>query len=78
LLAVTGLGAWFRTLVPVPVPLGPWLMGFYANIFVTCWCYLKTWLTDTIAWRGISYQVAWGGRVKKVIVNSGFTNRNHH
>jgi ceramide glucosyltransferase len=78
LLAVTGLGAWFRTLVPVPVPLGPWLLGFYANIFVTCWCYLKTWLTDTIAWRGISYQVTWGGRVKKVIVNSGFTKRNHH
>jgi len=76
LLALTALGTWFRTLVPAPVPLGPWLLGFYANIFMICWCYLKTWLTDTIAWRGISYQVTWGGRVKKVIVNSGFINRN--
>lgn len=69
LLALTGLGAYCRTLVPGPVPLGPWLLGFYADIFVTSWCYLKTWLTDTIAWRGISYRVTWGGRVKKIIIN---------
>jgi hypothetical protein len=68
LLALTALGAYCRTLVPSPVPLGRWLLGFYANIFMICWCYLKTWLTDTIAWRGISYQVTWGGRVKKIIV----------
>ncbi len=77
LLALTALGAYCRTLVPSPVPLGPWLLGFYANIFITCRCYLKTWLTDTIAWRGISYRVTWGGRVKQVIVNS-FMNRNLH
>jgi ceramide glucosyltransferase len=78
LLALTALGAWLRALVPTPVPLGPWLLGFYANIFMSCWCYLKTWLTDIIAWHGISYQVTWGGRVKKVIVNSFFLNRNLH
>jgi ceramide glucosyltransferase len=69
LLALTAVGAYCRTLMPAPVPLGRWLLGFYANIFMACWCYLKTWLTDTIAWRGISYQVTWSGRVKKVIVN---------
>jgi ceramide glucosyltransferase len=77
LLALTALGAYCRTLVPEPPPMGAWLLGFYANIFMTCWCYLKTWLTDTISWRGISYRVAWGGRVKQVIVDPLF-NRNLH
>jgi ceramide glucosyltransferase len=77
LLALTALGVWFRTLVPAPVPLGHWLLGFYANIFTACWCYLKTWQTDIIAWRGISYRVTWGGRVKQIIVNS-LMNRNLH
>ncbi|MFZ5448728.1 MAG: glycosyltransferase [Thermodesulfobacteriota bacterium] len=67
LLALTALGAWCRTLVPVPVPLVPWLLAFYANIFMACRCYLNTWLTDTIAWRGISYRVTWGGRVKEIL-----------
>jgi ceramide glucosyltransferase len=69
LLALSAIGVWCRSLVPSPVPLGPWLLAFYANIFMACWCYLKTWQTDTIAWRGISYRVTWGGRVKEVIWN---------
>jgi ceramide glucosyltransferase len=69
LLTLTAIGAWCRTLVPQKVPLGPWLLGFYANIFMACWCYLKTWTTDTISWRGISYRVTWGGRVKEILYN---------
>jgi ceramide glucosyltransferase len=69
LLALTGVAAWCRTLVPQKVPLGPWLLGFYANIFMACWCYLKTWTTDTISWQGISYRVTWGGRVQEIILN---------
>jgi len=69
LLTLTAIGAWCRTLVPHPVPLGPWLLAFYANIFMACRCYLKTWRTDTIAWRGISYRVTWGGRVREIILN---------
>ena len=34
LLGLTALGAWCRTLVPQKIPLGPWLLGFYANIFM--------------------------------------------
>jgi len=68
LLTLTGIGAWCRTLIPQPAPLGPWLLAFYANIFMACWCYLQTWRTHTIAWHGISYRVAWGGRVKKIII----------
>ena len=69
LLTLTAIGAWCRTLVPHPVPLGPWLLAFYANIFMACRCYIKTWRTDTIAWRGISYRVTWGGRVREIIAN---------
>jgi len=69
LLTLTAIGAWCRTLVPQKVPLGPWLLGFYANIFMACWCYLKTWTTDTISWSGISYRVTWGGRVREIILN---------
>jgi len=67
LLTLTAIGAWCRTLVPRPTPLGPWLLAFYANIFMACWCYIKTWRTDTIAWHGISYRVTWGGRVREII-----------
>jgi len=66
LLVLSGIGAWCRTLVPQKVPLGPWLLAFYANIFMAGWCYLQTWRTDTIAWRGISYRVTWGGRVRDI------------
>jgi ceramide glucosyltransferase len=66
LLALTAIGAWCRTLVPRPAPLGPWLLAFYANIFMACWCYIKTWRADTIAWHGISYRVTWGGRVREI------------
>jgi ceramide glucosyltransferase len=68
LLTLTGIGAWCRTLVPQPPPLGPWLLAFYANIFLACWGYIQTWRTHTIAWRGISYRVTWGGRVKQIIL----------
>ena len=41
LLTLTAIGAWCRTLVPQPAPLGPWLLAFYANIFMACWCYIQ-------------------------------------
>jgi ceramide glucosyltransferase len=68
LLTLTAIGAWCRTLIPHPAPLGPWLLAFYANIFMACWGYIQTWRTNTIAWRGISYRVTWGGRVQKIIL----------
>ena len=71
LLTLTAIGAWCRTLVPDPVPLGPWLLAFYANIFMACRCYIQTWRTHTIAWHGISYRVAWGGRVREIILKPG-------
>ena len=68
LLVFTAIGAWCRTLVPQKVPLGPWLLAFYANICMAIWCYLKTWRTNILSWRGISYRVTWGGRVREIIL----------
>ena len=68
LLTLTAIGAWCRTLIPHPAPLGPWLLAFYTNIFMACWCYIQTWRPGTIAWQGISYRVTWGGRVQKIIL----------
>lgn len=70
LLVLTGVGVLARSLVPQPIPWAPWLAAFYAALLVTPWCYLKTWSTNIIAWRGISYRVTWGGRVKEIITNS--------
>jgi hypothetical protein len=72
LLTLTGVGAWCRTLIPHPAPLGPWLLAFYANIFTACWCYIKTWRPGTISWHGISYRVTWGGRVQEIILTPEF------
>ena len=77
LLALTVLAAWCRTLVPEPVPLGRWLLSFYASIFVAFWCYLRTWFTDTLPWRGISYRLTWGGRVKEIIISPFFQKQNN-
>jgi hypothetical protein len=68
LLTLTGIGAWCRALIPQPAPLGPWLLAFYANIFMACWCYIQTWRPGAITWHGISYRVTWGGRVQKIIL----------
>ena len=68
LVLLTAVGAWYRTLVPQRIPLRPWLAAFYGAIAITCWSYLKTWCTNTISWRGISYRVTWGGRVRQVIL----------
>ena len=64
---LTGLGAWYRTLVPYKIPLGPWLVAFYGTLGVILLSYLKTWVTNTISWRGISYRVTWGGKVREII-----------
>ncbi len=66
LLVLTAIGVWGRTLVPQKIPLGSWILSFYAAIFMAVWCYLRTWRIRTIAWRGITYRVAWGGRVREI------------
>ena len=67
LVSLSAIGVCYRTLVPYHISLWRWLAAFYATPGLTLWCYLKTWGTNTISWRGISYRVAWGGRVRQII-----------
>ncbi len=67
LAAFIPLGLTFRTLSPRPVPVVAWFKGYVAAMVITFWCYLRTWFTFTMSWRGISYQVGWRGRVVRII-----------
>lgn len=66
LLLFTLLGAWYRRLAPPAIPLRRWLPALYAAVFIAGASYLKTWFTDTISWRGVSYRVTWGGGVREI------------
>lgn len=61
------MGSYFRQLISSPIPWRSWIMALFAVLFVASWCYGKTWRTNIIAWRGISYRVVWGGKVKEII-----------
>ncbi|MFZ5426640.1 MAG: glycosyltransferase family 2 protein [Thermodesulfobacteriota bacterium] len=61
------VGMVFRTLSPRPVGVTDWLKGFFVSPLMTSWCYLRTWTTFTMRWRGIAYKVTWGGRVVEVL-----------
>lgn len=56
----------FRRLVPEPIPLSRWIPAFAVMHFVTAWCYVRTWLTSDLSWRGITYTVGRGGVVKGI------------
>ena len=61
------VGLVFRSLVPRPVKLWDWTRCFMVSPFMTVWCYLRTWTTSTMRWRGIAYKVTWGGRVVEIL-----------
>jgi cellulose synthase/poly-beta-1,6-N-acetylglucosamine synthase-like glycosyltransferase len=65
-LIFTGIGILYRGLVPNPIPLGPWIASFYTFHFMTFWCYAKTWFTNTLSWKDISYKITWRGKVQKI------------
>jgi cellulose synthase/poly-beta-1,6-N-acetylglucosamine synthase-like glycosyltransferase len=65
--------AWFgclalllKRLVPEPIPAPRWIAAFVVMHFVTVWCYLRTWLTSDLSWRGITYSVGKGGIVRGI------------
>ncbi len=68
-MVVTALGALYRTLAPFGIPWSRWLLAYYALLVILPWSYARTWFTNTLAWRGISYRVGWGGKVQEVIMN---------
>ena len=62
-----GLGFAFRTLSPRPVHSLAWLRGYLATFLMLGWCFGRTFFTFDMRWRGITYKVGWGGKVKEVI-----------
>lgn len=67
LLAFLGLAFLIRRLVPEEIPRPLWAAAFVLMHFITAWCYGSTWLNRRMVWRGIAYDVGWGGKVKKVV-----------
>jgi len=65
--AFAGVGLAFRRLSPRMVGAWAWTKGFFVTPLMTAWCYLLTWTTSTMNWRGIAYKVTWGGRVVEVL-----------
>ena len=67
LAAFVAAAALYRRLIPEEIPWPSWIGAFVLMHFTTAWCYAETWLTNRISWRGITYEVGRGGRVKKII-----------
>lgn len=67
-LAFACCGLWSRALVPERPRLLPWLAAYFLFHPGVCACYLFTWTTNIMAWRGIAYRVGWGGRVREIIL----------
>lgn len=65
---LAALALWSRALVPMPIPLWPWLRTSFIYYPVSAVSYTRTWLSNIMSWRGISYRVGWGGRVREIIV----------
>lgn len=60
LLLIAGM----RTFHPSPGPLGRWMAGGVAAVFVACACHLRTLFMRRLVWRGIAYEVAPDGTVR--------------
>ncbi len=67
LAAFLGLGLVYRGLCPRWVGVFPWLRGYAATFAMLAWCFGRTFTTNTMSWRGIAYEVGWGGVVKRVL-----------
>lgn len=67
LLAFLGVASLTRRLALGEIPWHSWIAAFVLMHFTTAWCYAGTWLSNRISWRGITYEVGRGGKVKKVV-----------
>ena len=57
----------FRQQHPAPGSLILWYPAFLAALYMAGWCHYRTWFSDSITWAGITYKVASGGKVVKII-----------
>ncbi|MFH0782141.1 MAG: glycosyltransferase [Pseudomonadota bacterium] len=67
-LTVMAVGASiFRLQHPAPGSLVFWLPALLAAMVMAGWCHCRTWFSDSITWAGVTYTVAAGGKVVKII-----------
>jgi hypothetical protein len=46
-----------------------WHGAFFVMVVMGCFCHLRSWFSRAIRWRGICYNVTWGGRVLYITGN---------
>jgi cellulose synthase/poly-beta-1,6-N-acetylglucosamine synthase-like glycosyltransferase len=68
-LSLVLLGATLRSCHPCPGRPATWFAAALANIGMAAWCFLRGLTTTHIVWRGISYRVAWGGKVRRITMD---------
>jgi ceramide glucosyltransferase len=59
----------FRKNHPHPGPFVMWHGAFFVMVVMGCFCHLRSWFSRAIRWRGICYNVTWGGRVLYITGN---------
>ncbi|MBU1565895.1 MAG: hypothetical protein KJ630_09740 [Proteobacteria bacterium] len=57
----------FRLQHPAPGSLVFWFPALLAAMIMAGWCHCRTWFSDSITWAGITYTVATGGKVVKIV-----------
>ncbi len=67
LAALIALEEAFRRLVPGRVPVLAWAWAFSLTLAMALHCYLRTWTTNVMRWRGIAYRVGSGGAVREIL-----------
>ena len=68
--AFSAIGMKWRTLIHEDIPIWKWISAVLAANFMAVLCYAGTWFSNLLSWRGISYRVTWGGKVKEIIRKS--------
>jgi ceramide glucosyltransferase len=69
-LTLCAIGARLGSLCQRPIPAWKAGLGFVAMQILTVPCYLATWLTNTIRWRGIGYRARLDGSVAQILRDS--------
>jgi ceramide glucosyltransferase len=52
---------------PAPGSLILWYPAVLAALCMASWCHCRTWFSHSIVWAGITYKVAFGGKVMQII-----------
>ncbi len=70
LAAFFAIGMKWRTLVHEDIPMWRWTSAALVACSMAVVCHAGTWFSNLLSWRGTSYRVTWGGKVKEIIRKS--------